>query len=529
MGIRELGLVVSIATLSCGDDAAGDAAGGASTVTAASATGGSGSASAATGGGEGPGNDGDDPADEGDGPSDDDDDSLDDGSGDATDGGQREDGTTGGVDSGDSGAPPHTEFCPPPLGEAAETWRSEYDVFFADPESMRAALDDLDEGSGHWGQSYTLRSLVLMYELTGDLPYLHELLWQTEQLRLLAGDGATWPTGVCSNTFNHSTVVIDARFLVPMLRAAWWMTHSRLVDDPIPAMDGVDFGGATYGAYAQVIAELAQDVLQGHEGDLETISAESFGPLAGSPSEYYVFPASYSCVANDLMPFNYANSAGNAYAELWRLTGDDAARQHAERLHAFWWNRTYAYEPSPGSTRSRWWGYRGKTSENFDPEAYPGDSEQRPEDDGHADMSSSFALRIYALGLEGQNGTRIDQVAMASKRWIDRAVGQGTDPAYYITNDDTDGDWRDLFDHLPMSCARASILEELEALAPIHLTNDAGDYRRSNLENLAELAFFGENQAPPACGPSCGDGICSGPEDCVGCPVDCGNCPIDPC
>jgi len=195
----------------------------------------------------------------------------------------------------------------------------------------------------------------------------------------------------------------------------------------------------------------------------------------------------------------------------------------------FWWNRTHAYEPSPGSTRSRWWGYRGKTGEKFDPDAFPGDSDQRPDDDGHADMTSSFAATMYAFGLEGQNGTRIDQVAIASKRWIDRAIGNGTNPAYYITNADTDGDWDQVFDHLPMSCYRPSILEALEPLAATELTNDSGGFRRQYAENIAELAFFHEfAQTDPACGPSCGDGVCNGPEDCVGCPQDCA-CPVEGC
>ena len=517
MGERRLALALLIAGLGCGD---GDA----DREDDGPATSGSVSASGGPGGSSGTPDDDDDDAvgTAGDDDDDDDDDNDDDDDADGTAGDDDDD-----VD--ETGGEAANEFCPPTLTDAAQAWREEYDVFFADPASMRTYIETLPTGTGHWGQSYTLRSIVLMYELTGDLAYLHELMWQTEQLRIQAGGDATWPTGVCSNTFNHTTVVIDARFLVPMLRGAWWMVSSRLADDPIPVIDGVDFGGMTYGEYADVIAQLAQDVLAGHEGRIQTIGSESFGPLEGESSEYYTFPGSYSCVAGDVMPFNYANSAGNAYAELWHLTGDEAAREHAERLHAFWWNRTYAYEPSPGSTRSRWWGYRGKTNENFDPDAFPGDSDQRPEDDGHADMSSSFALRVYAFGLEGQNGTRIDQVAMASKRWIDRAVNNGTNPAYYITNGDTDGDWRDIFDHLPMSCVRASILEDLEALAPAHITDDAGNFRRSNLENIAELAFFNEYSTPPACGPSCGDGICSGPEDCVGCPVDCGACPIGPC
>lgn len=335
----------------------------------------------------------------------------------------------------------------------------------------------------------------------------------------LAGDERTWATGVCSNTFEHSTLVIDGRLLVPMLRGAWWMANSRLADDPIPVIDGLDLG-MTYGAYAEVVGAFAQDVLEGHDGDRRTIASESFGPYEGSTSDYYVFPGSWSCVAGEVQPFNDSNSAGHAWAELYRLTGSDDARERAERLMIFWWNRTYGYEPSPGSTRSRWWGYRGKLGERFDPDAFPGDAEQQPEDVGHADMSSSFASRVYALGLEGQNGTRIDQVAMSSKRWVDRAVGQGGNPSDYITNDDNDGEWDDMFDHLPMACHRFSILE---VLGPV--TRDRGDgggFRRSCLENLAELAFYSEYVgSAPACGPSCGDGVCGGAEDCVGCPEDC--------
>lgn len=424
-------------------------------------------------------------------------------------------------ESGDGGATGEEEFCPPELSEGAAAWRAEYDVFFADADSMRTYLDAFPEGSGHWGQTYTSRSLMLMYELTGELAYLHELIWQTDRLIALAGEERTWPTGVCSNTFEHSTLVIDARLLVPMLRGAWWMASSRLADDPIPVIDGLDLG-MTYGAYAEVIGAFAREVLEGHDGDRRTIGSESFGPYEGSTSDYYVFPGSYSCVAGELQPFNYANSAGHAWAELHRLTGSEDARERAERLMIFWWNRTYGYEPSPGSTRSRWWGYRGKVAEGFDPEAFPGDADQRPEDVGHADMSSSFASRVYALGLEGQNGTRIDQVAMSSKRWVDRAVGQGGAPSYYITNDDNDGEWDDMFDHLPMACHRASILEVLEPLAADVLTDDGGGFRRSYLENLAELAFYSEYVgSAPGCGPSCGDGVCGGAEDCVGCPEDC--------
>jgi hypothetical protein len=70
------------------------------------------------------------------------------------------------------------------------------------------------------------------------------------------------------------------------------------------------------------------------------------------------------------------------------------------------------------------------------------------------------------------------------------------------------------------------ILDELSALAPAHLTDSDGAYRRSHLENIAELAYFTEFAGTaPACGPSCGDGVCNGPEDCVGCPDDCGTCP----
>ena len=431
--------------------------------------------------------------------------------------------SSGGADSDGTTGEGGEEFCPPELSESAAAWREEYDVFFADADSMRTYLDAFEEGSGHWGQTYTSRSLVLMYELTGAVEYLHELIWQTDRLMALAGDAQTWPTGVCSNTFEHSTLVIDARLLVPMLRGAWWMASSRLADDPIPQIDGLELG-VTYGGYAEQIGAFAQAVLEGHDADRRTIASEGFGPYEGSASDYYVFPGSYSCVAGEVQPFNYLNSAGQAWAELWRLTGSEDARERAERLMVFWWNRTYAYEPSPGATRSRWWGYRGKLDERFDPDAFPGDSEQRPEDVGHADMSSSFAARVFALGLEGQNGTRIDQVAMASKRWVDRAVGQGN-PSYYITNDDEDGEWDDMFDHLPMACHRGSILEALEPLAADVLTNDQGDYRRSYVENLAELAFFSEYAgAARACGPSCGDGVCGGPEDCVGCPEDCA-CP----
>jgi hypothetical protein len=428
--------------------------------------------------------------------------------------------------SSDSGSGDTAEFCEPMLTAEAASWRAEYDALFSNTESMRTYLGDLPRGSGHWGQSYTLRSFALMYELTGDLSYLHELLYQTMLLREIAEGGVTWPTGVCGNTFSEPTVVIDTRLLEPMLRAAWWMKNSRLADDPVPTIDDRDFGGLTYGEVADEIAALAAAVLGSHEGDMRSISSESFGPYDGSASEYYRFASSYTCVSGDVMPFNYANSAGTAYARLYQLTGDEAALGHAERLMIFWWNRTYAYEPSPGATRSRWWGYRGKTSESFDPAAFPGDADQRPEDDGHADMSSSFAATMYALGLEGQNGTRIDQLAMTSKRWIDRAVSNATSPAYYITNDDTDGEWTDLFDHLPMSCYRVGILDELSALAPAHLTDSDGAYRRSHLENIAELAYFTEFAGTaPACGPSCGDGVCNGPEDCVGCPDDCGTCP----
>lgn len=417
------------------------------------------------------------------------------------------------------------EYCPPTLGESALPWREAYDGHFANTDSMRSALGNLPDGTGHWGETYTLRSLVLMYELTGDLAYLHELMWHANTLAELAGDDATWPTGVCGNTFSHSTVVIDGRFLTPLLRAGWWMQNSRLADDDVPLVDGLDFDGATYGDIAASYAVLAEEVLTGHEGDLTAIASESFGPESGSPSLYYRFPNSYSCVASDVMPFNYANSAGTAYAELWRLTGDVDARTQAEELLTFWWNRTYAYEPSPGSTRSRWYGYRGELSERFDPD----DVTHRAEDLGHADMTSSFADRMFTLGLGSLNGTRMDQVAMASKRWVDRVLSTDDSPSYAITNDDHDGEWRDLFDHLPMSCYRGSILEDLTALAPIELANEDGSYPRAVIENLAEFAYYSEfsGSASP-CGPSCGDGVCEGPEDCVGCPADC-ECPTGAC
>lgn len=424
--------------------------------------------------------------------------------------------TTGGVAS---------EYCPPILGEAALSWREAYDTHFGNADSMRSALGNLPNGTGHWGETYTLRSLVLMYELTGDLAYLHELMWQANTLADLAADIPTWPTGVCGNTFAHSTVVIDGRFLTPVLRAGWWMQNSRLADDEVPTIDGLDFGGATYGDIAASYAVLAEEVLAGHEGDLTAIASESFGPESGSPSLYYRFPNSYSCVASDVMPFNYANSAGTAYAELWRLTGDVDARAHAEELLTFWWNRTYAYEPSAGSTRSRWYGYRGELTERFNPD----DATHRAEDLGHADMTSSFADRMFTLGLGSLNGTRMDQVAMASKRWVDRVLSTDDAPSYAITNDDHDGEWRDLFDHLPMSCYRGSILEDLTALAPIELANEDGSYPRAVLENIAEFAYYTEfsGSASP-CGPSCGDGVCEGAEDCVGCPADC-ECPSGQC
>ncbi len=436
-----------------------------------------------------------------------------------------------GSGSSDSGAADSTtgdaqavEFCPPALTADALAWKAEFDAFFVDPDSMRRYLDDFPTGSGHWGQTYTLRALVLMYELTGDTDYLDEIVWQSVALAELAEGGVTWPTGVCGNTFEHPTVVIDARLVAPLLRAAWWMANSRLADDPVPALEGADVEGKTYGDIADDIGALATAVLASHEGDLRTVASEDFGPYDGEPSEYYRFPNSYACVAGELMPFNYANSAATAYAALWRLTADPEARAHAERLTVFWWNRTYAHEPSAGSSISRWWGYRGKLGERFDPDAYPGDDDQRPEDVGHADMSSSLAADVYALGLEGLNATRMDQVALTSKRWVDRALDDPF-PSYAITGDDNDGEWSDLFDHLPMSCYRASILSDLAAEAPVHLTNDSGDYRRATLENLAEFAFFSEFAGTaPACGPTCGDGICNGPEDCVGCPDDCGAC-----
>lgn len=416
-----------------------------------------------------------------------------------------------------SGGDAVTEFCPPVLSPAAQPWLDAYDVHFDDRGSLRSALDDLESGTGHWGQTYTLRSLLLAYELTGDLDYLHELMWHGEFLAEIAGDQATWPTGVCGNSFEHSTVVIDARFLAPLLRAAWWMEHSRLADDAVPVIDGVDFEGATYGDVAASYVELAEAVLAGHEGDLRSIDAEEFGPESGNPSLYYRFPNSYDCVAGDVMPFNYANSAGTAYAELWRLSGDADALEHAQQLLAFWWNRTYAYEPSPGATRSRWYGYRGELAERFDPE----DASHRPEDLGHADMTSSFADRMYALGL-GLNATRMDQVAMASKRWVDRTVSTGGAPSYAITNDDSDGEWRDLFDHLPMSCHRGSILEDLATLSVENLANEDGSYPRSVVENIVEFAYYSEfSDTPSPCGPTCGDGVCNGAEDCVGCPDDC--------
>ncbi len=417
------------------------------------------------------------------------------------------------------------EYCPPTLSDAVLPWREAYDVHFANTDSMRSALGSLPSGSGHWGQTYTLRSLVLMYELTGELAYLHELMWQANTLADLAGDDATWPTGVCGNTFSHSTVVIDGRFLTPLLRAAWWMQNSRLADDEVPSIDGLDFEGATYGDIAESYAALATEVLASHEGDRISIASESFGPESGNPSLYYRFPNSYTCVASDVMPFNYANSAGTAYAELWHLTGDADARTQAEELLTFWWNRTYAYEPSPGSTRSRWYGYRGELGERFNPD----DDTHRAEDIGHADMTSSFADRMFTFGLGSLNATRMDQVAMASKRWVDRVLSTDDAPSYAITNDDHDGEWRDLFDHLPMSCYRGSILEDLTALAPIELANDDGSYPRAVIENLAEFAYYTEYaDSVSPCGPTCGDGVCGGAEDCVGCPADC-ECPSGQC
>lgn len=433
--------------------------------------------------------------------------------------------TTSGEDSSTSTGNTSAEYCPPSLRNAVVPWREAYDAHFSNTESMRSSLDNLPSGTGHWGQTYTLRSLVLMYELTGDLAYLHELMWQANTLADIAGDDATWPTGVCGNTFSHSTVVIDGRFLTPLLRAGWWMQNSRLADDEVPTIDGLDFEGATYGDIAASYAVLAGEVLAGHEGDLSSIASESFGPESGSPSLYYRFPNSYSCVASDVMPFNYANSAGTAYAELWRLTGDDEARTQAEELLTFWWNRTYAYEPSPGSTRSRWYGYRGELDERFNPD----DDTHRAEDLGHADMTGSFADRMFAFGLGSLNATRMDQVAMASKRWVDRVLSTDDAPSYSITNDDHDGEWRDLFDHLPMSCYRGSILEDLTALAPVELANDDGSYPRAVIENIAEFAYYTEfaDSASP-CGPTCGDGVCEGAEDCVGCPSDC-VCPTGSC
>ncbi|MEM6992664.1 MAG: hypothetical protein AAF721_19275 [Myxococcota bacterium] len=442
--------------------------------------------------------------------------------------------SSSGVDSDDTGSdstgapPPATIFCPPEIGPEAAQWRAEFDVFFDTPDSMRRYLDDFPEGSGHWGQTYTLRGLLLMYELTAELRYLHELIGQAQALTELAEDSVTWPTGVCGNSFEHSTVVIDARLITPLLRAAWWMTNSRLRDRLVPDEEGL-VGGQTYAEAAQDIATLGAAVLAHHEPELVVIQSEDFGPYEGETSEYYRFSNSYTCVAGDLMPFNYANSAAAAYAALWHLTGDVAARDHAERLTFFWWNRTIAHEPSEGASLSRWWGYRGKVGERFDPDAFPGDADQRPEDVGHADMSASLAADIYALGLPGLNATRIDQVALTSKRWVDRAVADDA-PAYYMTGDDTDGEWVDLFDHLPMACYRASILPDLAAEAPSRLTNDEGAYRRANLENLAEFAFYSEfSGTAPGCGPACGDGVCNGPEDCVGCEADCGACAPQAC
>lgn len=431
--------------------------------------------------------------------------------------------TTTGGDSNTTGA--SADFCPPTLSDAAQPWKDVYDVYFSNAESMRRSLDSLPSGTGHWGQTYTLRSLILMYELTGELAYLHELMWQANTLAELAGDDATWPTGVCDNSFVHGALVIDARFLTPLLRAGWWMQNSRLADLEVPAVDGLEFGGATYGDLAESYAVLATEVLAGYEGEMTPIASESFGPESGSPSVYYRFPDSYSCVATDLMPFNYANSAGTAYAELWRLTGDEDARTLAEQLLTFWWNRTYAYEPSPESTRSRWYGYRGELTERFDPE----DAAQDPEDIGHADMNSAFAHRMFTLGLGNLNATRLDQIAMASKRWVDRVLSTDDAPSFSITNDDHGGEWRDLFDHLPMSCYRGSILGDLTALAPIELANDDGSYPRAVIENIAEFAYYTEfADSPSPCGPTCGDGVCEGAEDCVGCPADC-ECPTGSC
>jgi|GEM_PF-6392867 len=337
---------------------------------------------------------------------------------------------------------------------------------------MRKYLLDFPMGGGHWSQTYTLRALVLMYELTGDIDDLHEMIWQFEALTGLAENGVTWPTGVCGDDdFTHSTLVIDARLITPLLRAAWWMANSSLADDPVPDLDGIDFGGESYAGVADRIAALATDVLAGHESELETIASESFGPHEGEASEYYRFGDSYTRVAGDLMPFNYSNSAASAYAALWYLRGDLGARTHAERPTVFWWNRTYGHKPNPNPLSSRWWGYRGKLDERFDPDAYPGDADQRPEDLGHADMSASLAAEIYALGLPGLNPTRIDQVALTSKRWVSRALDDPA-PSYAITGDDTDGKWDDLFDHLPMACYRESILTDLSGEAPSRLANE---------------------------------------------------------
>lgn len=423
-----------------------------------------------------------------------------------------------------TGGPASIEFCPPSLSDETLAWKAHYDDHFANTDGMRSALENFPSGSGHWGHSYTLRSLRVMYELTGDLAYLHELMWHAEALADLAEDGVTWPAGVCDNTFSHSTVVLDGRLLTPLLRAGWWMQNSRLADVAVPddALEGLDLGGASYGEVAQTYVTLAEAVLASHESELRTIGAESFGPEEGNPSLYYRFPNSYTCVASDVMPFNYATSAGTAYAEFWRMTGDVQARDRAIELLTFWWNRTYGYLPSTGSTRSRWWGYRGELDARFDP-----DGGDRPEDLGHADMTSSFALRMFELGLGSLNATRLDQVAMSSKRWLDRAIGNDTNPAFEIVNADVGGEWRDMYDHLPMACLRGSILEDLAALAPQHLTNEDGDYRRSYIENIAEFAYYTEFSATPsACGPVCGDGVCNGPEDCVGCPDDCGPCPL---
>ena len=435
--------------------------------------------------------------------------------------------TGGGGTAGAGGEPSGDLFCPPTINAAAKAWQTEYDNLIADKERLRSRLSALPAGGGHWGESYVLRSLVLMYELTGDVAYLHEVLWHANALvEAATGMSPSWPALVCESDPNgpvlHSALVTDARLVTPLLRAAWWAKNGRLKDVPIPTFDGLDFAGQTYGAWADTMASLGAAVLAGHDAEHVAIAAESFGPLQGSATSYYVFPTSYLCVAGDVMPANFLNSAGSAYVALWRLTGDTAARTRAERLFGFWYNRSYRHDPIDNSVPSRWWAYRGDLDARFE----PNDLSLRPEDLGHGDLTSTFVADLYRASLDGVNATRMAQVATASKRWVDRAVATGT-PAEHITNNDNNGLWTDLFDHLPMACVHGSILSDLAAEAPVRLTNGNGDYRFSFVENIAELAYFEQYAGTAACSPECGDGVCSGPEDCVGCAQDCGMCPLD--